>query len=209
PNVFTSLIRKLENHPIFSNNSNNPQLPVSVQLAIFLNRVGHYGNGATMEDLAEWAGVSIGMVYNCYCWVMIVLLQLHDNVIHFDPMELEDQQEQDWVKQWVESHSCPEWSGGFMCVDGSPFNLFQKLGWHGGGFYDHKSCYLLSTQVIILPHNLRIVDYMIGVPGSLHNSSIFSHTPIYHHPEMFLGADKWIWADSAYPLLPWCVVPFK
>ncbi|KIK17970.1 hypothetical protein PISMIDRAFT_110318, partial [Pisolithus microcarpus 441] len=83
PDVFTSLIRKLENHPIFSNNSNNPQLPVSVQLAIFLNRVGHYGNGATMEDLAEWAGVLIGMVYNCYCWVMIVLLQLHDNVIHF------------------------------------------------------------------------------------------------------------------------------
>ncbi|KIK14153.1 hypothetical protein PISMIDRAFT_117538 [Pisolithus microcarpus 441] len=209
PDVFTSLVRKLENHPIFSNNSHNPQLPVSVQLAIFLNRVGHYGNGATTEDITEWAGVSIGTVYNCYRRVMIALLQLHDNVIHFDPMEPEDQQEQDRAKQWVKSCSCPEWRGGFMCVNRSPFNLFQKLGWHGEGFYDHKSCYSLSAQVIILPHNLRIVDYMIGVPGSLHDSNVFSRTCIYHHPETFLGADEWIWADSAYPSLPWCVVPFK
>ncbi|KIK24192.1 hypothetical protein PISMIDRAFT_99114 [Pisolithus microcarpus 441] len=32
---------------------------------------------------------------------------------------------------------------------------------------------------------------------------------IYHHLETFLGADKWVWADSAYLSLPWCVVPFK
>ncbi|KIK12923.1 hypothetical protein PISMIDRAFT_119986 [Pisolithus microcarpus 441] len=209
PDVFTSLVRKLENHPIFSNNSHNPQLPVSVQLAIFLNGVGHYGNGATTEDVAEWAGVSIGTVYNCYRQVMIALLQLHDDVIHFDPMEPEDQQERDRVKQWVKSCSCPEWRGGFMCVNGSPFNLFQKPGWHGEGFYDRKSRYSLSAQVVILPHNLRIVDYMIGVPGSLHNSNVFSRTRIYRHPETFLGADEWIWADSAYPSLPWCIVPFK
>ncbi|KIK14151.1 hypothetical protein PISMIDRAFT_17487 [Pisolithus microcarpus 441] len=98
PNIFASLIAKLENHPIFSNNSNNPQLPVSVQLTIFLNGVSHYGNGATMEDIAEWAGVSIGMVYKCYCRVMITLLQLHNDVIHFDPMEPEDQEEWDWAK---------------------------------------------------------------------------------------------------------------
>ncbi|KIK12767.1 hypothetical protein PISMIDRAFT_120291 [Pisolithus microcarpus 441] len=209
PDVFTSLIRKLENHPVFSNNSHNPQLPVLVQLTIFLNGVSHYGNGATTEDITEWAGVLIGTVYNCYHRVMIALLQLHSDIIHFDPMEPEDQQEWDQVKQWVESRSCPEWRGGFMCVDGSPFNLFQKPGWHGEGFYDHKSHYLLSAQVIILPHNLRIIDYVIRVPGSLHNSNIFSRTRIYRHPETFLGANKWIWADSVYPSLPWCVVPFK
>ena len=50
---------------------------------------------------------------------------------------------------------------------------------------------------------------MIGVPGSLHDSNAFSRACIYRHPETFLGADEWIWADSAYPSLPWCVVPFK
>ncbi|KIK25262.1 hypothetical protein PISMIDRAFT_96948, partial [Pisolithus microcarpus 441] len=48
---------------------------------------------------------------------------------------------------WVESHSCPEWRGGFLCVDGSLFNLFQKPGWHSEGFFDCKSQYLLSAQV--------------------------------------------------------------
>ncbi|KIK27284.1 hypothetical protein PISMIDRAFT_93488 [Pisolithus microcarpus 441] len=209
PDVFAKLVERVELHPVFSNNSNNQQLPVAVQLAIFLNGVGHYGNSATTEDIAEWAGVSLGMVYNCYRRVMIALLQQHDNVIHFNPMELEDQEERDRAKRWVESHSCPEWRGGFLCVDGSPINLFQKPGWHGEGFFDRKSRYSLSAQVIILPHNLRIVDYVIGIPGSLHDSNAFSRTRIYRHPETFLGADEWIWADSTYPSLLWCVVPFK
>ncbi|KIK13199.1 hypothetical protein PISMIDRAFT_119302 [Pisolithus microcarpus 441] len=74
PDVFASLITKLENHLVFNNNSNNPQLLVSVQLTVFSNGLSHYGNGATMEDIAEWAGISVGMVYNCYCQVMIALL---------------------------------------------------------------------------------------------------------------------------------------
>ncbi|KIK18447.1 hypothetical protein PISMIDRAFT_80684, partial [Pisolithus microcarpus 441] len=50
-------------------------------------------------------------------------------------------------KNWVESRSCPGWRGGFLCVDGSPINLFQKPGWHGEGFFDRKSRYSLSAQV--------------------------------------------------------------
>jgi len=89
PNVFAHIIQRIEGHLVFSNNSNNPQLGIPIQLAIFLNGVGHYGNGATTDDLAEWVGVSIGTVYNCFRRVMIALLQFHDDVIHFDPMELE------------------------------------------------------------------------------------------------------------------------
>jgi len=73
------------------------------------------------------AGISIGTIYNCFCHVMIALLQFHNDVIHFDPMELEDQEEREQAKQWVESHSCMGWRGGFLCVDGLPFNLFQSL----------------------------------------------------------------------------------
>ena len=139
PEVFTNLVQKIENHPIFINNSNNPQLPIPVQLSIFLNGVGHYGNGAATDDIAEWAGVSVGTVYNCYRHVMVAILQHHDNAIHFDPMELEDQEQREQAKKWVESRSCMEWRGGFLCVDGSPFNLFQKPGWHREGFFDRKS----------------------------------------------------------------------
>ncbi|KIJ57900.1 hypothetical protein HYDPIDRAFT_53806, partial [Hydnomerulius pinastri MD-312] len=49
PDVFSQLVGKISNHPVFMNRSNNQQLPVPIQLAILLNGLGHYG---------DWAGVS-------------------------------------------------------------------------------------------------------------------------------------------------------
>jgi hypothetical protein len=88
--VFDELMKLIQEHLIFYDHSNNPQLPVAVQLAIFLNGVGHYGNVAIMEDIYDWAGVSVGTIYNCYKWVMIAILQYHDHAIHFDPLDHED-----------------------------------------------------------------------------------------------------------------------
>ncbi|KAJ8581511.1 hypothetical protein M405DRAFT_715108, partial [Rhizopogon salebrosus TDB-379] len=31
----------------------------------------------------------------------------------------------------------------------------------------------------------------------------------YPRPSLFLGANEWLWVDSAYGSRPWCVVPFK
>jgi hypothetical protein len=93
PAIFDKLVEHIQPHTIFYNNSNNPQLPVPIQLAIFLNGIGHYGNAAMMQDLAEWAGVSVGTIYNCFKQVMIAILKHHDDMIHFDPLDREDQEE--------------------------------------------------------------------------------------------------------------------
>ncbi|KIJ05731.1 hypothetical protein PAXINDRAFT_93062, partial [Paxillus involutus ATCC 200175] len=147
PDVFSALVEKINDHDIFMNNSNNPQMPVWIQLAIFLNGAGHYGNTATSQDMAEWAGVSVGTVHNCYKRVMVAILHHHDAVIHFNPTREDDRQEQENSKVWVESKTCVEWRNSFLCVDGTPFNLFQKPGWHGEGFFDRKSRPSLSNQV--------------------------------------------------------------
>ncbi|KAG2070072.1 hypothetical protein BDR04DRAFT_1019830, partial [Suillus decipiens] len=136
PDVFIELINKIIYHPIFYNNSDNPQLPVPIQLAIFLNATGHYGHAVTVEDMGDWAGVLVRTVYNCYWHVMVAILQHHDDTIHFDPLEAKDQIKIDQVKDWVEEHTCWEWCGGFLCVDSTPFNVYQKPGWHGEGFVD-------------------------------------------------------------------------
>ncbi|KAH7923805.1 hypothetical protein BV22DRAFT_1014643 [Leucogyrophana mollusca] len=36
PVVYGQIVSILETHPIFHNNSNNPQLPVAIQVAVFL-----------------------------------------------------------------------------------------------------------------------------------------------------------------------------
>ncbi|EMD32406.1 hypothetical protein CERSUDRAFT_58619, partial [Gelatoporia subvermispora B] len=65
PLVFDALLGKIILHPIFYNKSNNPQLEVHSQLAIFLRHMDHYGNAISVINLTTWAGVSTGSVNNC------------------------------------------------------------------------------------------------------------------------------------------------
>ncbi|KIK24719.1 hypothetical protein PISMIDRAFT_97994, partial [Pisolithus microcarpus 441] len=161
------------------------------------------------QDMAEWAGVSVGTVHNCYKWVMVAILHHHDEVIHFNPENPEDRREKEMAKRYVEERTCPQWRGGYLCVDATPFNLYQKPGLHGEGLFDRKANYSLSNQVIIFPHNLQIVDYVIGVPGSLHDASALQHTQCAQPPERFFDDNEWLWADSAYGCQKWCIVPYK
>ncbi|KAG2073943.1 hypothetical protein BDR04DRAFT_1009589 [Suillus decipiens] len=60
-----------------------------------------------------------------------------------------------------------------------------------------------------MPHNLLIVDYSIGHVGSALDAYAFHLTCVFKDHEALLGDDHWIWANSAYPLETWCIVPFK
>lgn len=171
--VFTALVEKIRHHPIFLTSSHQDsdsdgmplpdsllpreQLPVWLQLAVFLNAAGHYGNAATTQDMAEWAGIAVGTVYNCYKRVMLSLMRLHNEAIHFDPAHCQDDlAEKEQAKDWVESRSVPGWRGGFLCVDGTTFNFFQKPGHHGEVFFDRKSRYSVTNQV-----SLGFLHYLI------------------------------------------------
>ena len=68
---------------------------------------------------------------------------------------------------------------------------------------------LFAFEVVILPHNLWVVNYTIGIPGSLHDATAFQHTQIACSPEQFFGPNERLWADSVYGCHPWCIVPFK
>jgi hypothetical protein len=59
-----------------------------------------------------------------------------------------------------------------------------------------------------MPHNLLIVDYPLGHTGSVHDAYAFRSTCIYEEYNKLLPAGHWIWADSAYLLDTWCIVPF-
>ncbi|KIK74654.1 hypothetical protein PAXRUDRAFT_157965, partial [Paxillus rubicundulus Ve08.2h10] len=65
--------------------------------------------------------------------------------------------------------------------------------------------------LVMLPHNLLIVDSGLGFPGSVHDAYAFQHTRTSKEHAELLGNKNyhWIWSYSAYPSEPWCVVPFK
>jgi hypothetical protein len=149
--TFDSLLKMIETHPIFLNNSNISQRSVSMQLAIAMFWFGHNGNAASVEAVAQWAGVSAGSVVNCTRRIMIAFLALHDSAIRWPS---EDEKEES--KQWVEAASCYAWRDGYCMVDGTPIVLFQKPGYHGEAYFDRKSNYSLNLQVRVIVFYVRI-----------------------------------------------------
>ena len=144
PEIFDDILDLISSHPIFHNQSNNPQLPVAIQLAIFLNRAGHYGNAITLEDVAQWSGISVGSVVNCTNRVMAALLAQHDHFVSFPTLNSQDAEH---ARCFVESRTCPEWRNGIFAVDGSTVDLYAKPGHYGEVFFDRKSKYSVSCQV--------------------------------------------------------------
>ncbi|KIK93843.1 hypothetical protein PAXRUDRAFT_144142 [Paxillus rubicundulus Ve08.2h10] len=79
--VFDCILSQISDHPIFLSHEICPQLPVAIQLTIFLNQAGHYGNVISPEDVAQWAGVSVGSVINCTHHIMITVLDQHNQFL--------------------------------------------------------------------------------------------------------------------------------
>ena len=117
-------------------------MPISYQLAIALFRFGHFGNGSSMEKVAQWAGCSASSVVKATCHVVAAFLLLHDQAIQWPNSE-----EKYSASDWVESISCHAWRPGFCMVDGMLIPLFSKPGHFGEQFFDHKSNYSLSLTV--------------------------------------------------------------
>jgi hypothetical protein len=219
--MFNGLVALIIDNTIFSNNFNCPQLPVHIQLAIFLFRAGHYGNAMSPEDVAQWAGISVGGVEKCTDCVIVSLLSLHDEAIHFPGVN-----DKEKAKEFVAAQTCEEWRNGFLIIDGTKFPLYQRPGLHGDAWYNKGGEYSIDCQVhavpfltekktysfcqlIVLPHNLMIVDYSIGHTGSVHDSWAFCSTCTFKEHNQVLGPGEWLWADSAYPCELWSVSPFK
>lgn len=169
-------------------------------------------------------GVSVGSVINCTHHVMVVLLGQHNEFIQMPGVDSEDTE---LAHMFVEGRTCPGWRNGIFAADGSAIPLFQKPGYFGETFYDRKSTYSMNCQVrtvrvekqsglsesiwqlVIMLHNLRIINYGLGHSGSVHDAHAFLGTRVAQDPAGMIPPDHWIWADSTYPLQTWCVVPFK
>jgi hypothetical protein len=142
PLTFDGILYRIESDPVFYSDSNNNQIPVSYQLAIALFRFGHFGNAASVESVAQWAGCSAGLVVSCTRRITIAIIRLQNQAIKM-PTPLQKAE----AKRWVESVSCPAWRGGYCMVDGTLVPLADKPGYFGESFFDRKSNYSINLTV--------------------------------------------------------------
>lgn len=215
PYTFDCLVSAIIDDPVFSNLSPNEQMPVEDHIAITLYRFGHFGNAAGFDNVSKWSGYSKGTVGLATRRVMIVILrkEFTDKAVSLPTAE-----ENEAAKEWVESHSCKGWHGGWCMVDGMLVPLFDRSFWYGESYFDRKCNYSLNIQVCMLPSfyprgnlikpciqivslpNLRIIDHGYGFMGSTHDSTAWEETCTFlEHTEIF-DEGKFIWGDSAYPV---------
>jgi hypothetical protein len=144
PLVFLSLLDLIEDHNVFRNDANLSQTPVEKQLAVALFRMGRYGNGASVEDIARGAGCSEGSVenYTNRCFEAILSLQ-GQFVKKLTPAEKEIE------KEWMDNHLGfrGSWRDGWVMYDGTIVVLYRKPGKDGDAYFTRKANYGLNVQV--------------------------------------------------------------
>ncbi|TFY79482.1 hypothetical protein EWM64_g4525 [Hericium alpestre] len=181
------------------------KMPVEWQVAIVLYRFGRYGNGASLLDVAAWAGIGEGTVVDVTRRVITALLrqELVNEAVRF-PTDGEKES----AREWVEKHSCRAWRNGFYFVDGTLVPLYERPNWYGESYFDRKCNYSLNIQIISLP-NLRIIDFGYGFTGSTHDATAWKETRLPKERASLLRPEEFVWADSAYPISSWVVAPYK
>ncbi|CAM6128040.1 unnamed protein product [Calypogeia fissa] len=188
---FFELVRRIENHPIFSNKSTLEQAPVSWQLAVTLDRLGHDGNGACLNHLIPTWGISNGSLCNfttrCFTALNLALKG---------------------VLKWPESAECKRIAAEFAkkgfpnCVgliDGTLIPLAQRPKDSGECYYDRKCRYSMNAQVIC-DQKRKILFLYTGMPGSCSDLTSFKRTSLFwdmDRGELF-DRDQYILGDSGY-----------
>ena len=149
PLAFDHLVGEIVDDPVFTSQSaHSHQAPVHEQLAVTLYRFGHNGNAASLQSVANWAGIGKGTVELYTHRVMTALLrpEFMRNSIRWP-----DEEEKEVAKEWVELHSCKAWRNGWCFVDGTLVPLVNWPYWYGESYFDRKCQYSLNIQVSFHP----------------------------------------------------------
>lgn len=144
PDVFEILFQLIRDDPVFQNNSNNPQEDVDVQLGVTLYRLGRYGNGASVMDVARFFGISEGSVENYTERCFTAIIRLHN--IFVRPLTDEEKEtEKKWIDDQVGFQG--SWREGYLMYDGTIVVIFARPGKDGDTYYTRKSTYGFNLQV--------------------------------------------------------------
>ncbi|CAG8608742.1 11601_t:CDS:2 [Gigaspora rosea] len=71
-----------------------------------------------------------------------------------------------------------------------------------------KHSYGIHLQGIV-DYKEHFISYNIGWPVSVHDAKVFKNSCIYKQHNFFIEDEDYLLGNSAYPLLPWVMIPFK
>lgn len=165
---FGVLVHILESsaHDLFHKKKGPKQNPVSVQLYIYMQSVGFYGNHAAPQVIADINGFSLGFVINCRRRVSEAFFSMRSRVIKW-PEEEERAALCDIARRRWGFPNC------FFVIDGTTHPLCFQPSLDPVSYYDRKSRYSIHA-LICSDHRKKIISAVVGWPGSVHDAKVLS-----------------------------------
>ncbi|XP_034486475.1 protein ANTAGONIST OF LIKE HETEROCHROMATIN PROTEIN 1-like [Drosophila innubila] len=199
-NQFAKLVYLIKGDKVFARYSaSHRQMPIELQLAIVLFRLGSSGGNASVRKIGEIFGVGNGgTVVKITERMFTAILRLMPQYIYW-PDVVERQQLVE--RTFQELPHCVGYIGT------SEIKLFEKPIENHKVYLSRQRIYSVKLQ-IICDHKLRIRDTVAGSPGSYPDYKIFINCPIGISTETYLSGEQWVAGDSAYPPSSFLVTPF-
>ncbi|KFH68198.1 hypothetical protein MVEG_05017 [Podila verticillata NRRL 6337] len=185
---------------LFQSRSNRKQEPVAVQLALALDRLGHFGNGMAITRLSHQWKRSEGSCINITNRVIKALLSLSDQFTAWPSPEFRAGHSRFMSKQGF--------SGCVGFVDGTTIPLSHHPDEEGDFYYDRHGDYSLSLQVVCAA-NRWITFGFTGYSGRCHDHAVYTASDIWRYPDEYFSFGEYLVADSAYPISKFCVPVIK
>jgi len=198
-NVLASLI---QDDPIFTNNSQNPQASIEIQLASALYFLG--SAGASVIRGAAQLGIGEGTI-RLYCDRCISALVRR--VPQFVKWPKPRSQDFWHMRKLVEDSSGFPGCVGYL--DGTDITLRYGPSYYGESYFNRKKQYALNMQGIC-DHERRFTYVAGGYPASVGDATVFNGTAFFKRPNLFFSRpEEYILADKAYRATRRCITPYK
>ena len=198
---FVRIVRCLEKHPIFENNSHRKQTSAWIQCLVVFRRFGCYGNANSLGSNGRNSGFSEGAIVNFVSRVTTALLSIRKQVIKWP-----NANERVKIKTRFKNDSGVV--GAVGIIDGTPVVLSQRPTIDGEVFWSRKSCYCINLQLVCDDRGL-IRWFLTGWPGSVYDNTIFERSQLCTNTNRYFNPGEFIMADSGYALKMHCITPYK
>lgn len=187
--AFHFIVGLIEEHPVFQNNSRNPQAPVHWQLACALDRLGNDGSGVSVARSKLLWGLGHGTVLLYTKRVVKALNDLRDIYLCWP-----DALERNRISQRMAQKGFPGCVG---FVDGTVFPLHKRPAVDGEVFLDRKKTYSVNAQVVCDDRNI-ITAFYTGWPGSCADALVYSKMSLCLEAEEAFSEGEFLLADAGY-----------
>jgi hypothetical protein len=195
---FSLLADRIRNDGAFISRGNKEQAPVELQLAVFLRRLG------TMEDIfsiCSHFGIAEGTVILYSKRVMKALRHLQSELVKWPRGERRKEVHEGFQKLLGIPNIIGAIDGTHIILANAPKNDPET-------FFNRKKQYSVQCQAIVDADGI-FTDFLVGWPGSVHDARVYQNSDFLKNRSDYIMGDDFILADSAYPISPFCITPFK